>query len=50
MMGWFIGSGRTTVLLRLARQLQGAAKGLGIVTNGQAEGQKLFLAGAEHQS
>jgi hypothetical protein len=49
MMGGFGGPVRTTALLRLARQVQGAAKRLGIVKNKQAEGQKLFLAGAEHQ-
>jgi G3E family GTPase len=50
MMGWFIGSGRTTVLLRLARQLQGAAKRFGIIANEQAVGLAFIPACAEHQS
>jgi hypothetical protein len=50
MMGGFGGPVRTMALVRLARQVQGAAKRLGIVKNKQAEGLKCFLAGAEHQS
>jgi hypothetical protein len=38
MLGGFLGSGKTTTLLRLAQQLQRAGKRVGIITNDQAAG------------